>query len=106
MKKLCLILACLATLASGCAGLSTPKTSIRFLPATGQLTIQSPKDIDIQNFSLNVQKDGQFSISFSNYTSHNNPDVIAGVAKYNAEMLKAVSDVSGQFFGATLKAAK
>jgi hypothetical protein len=77
-----------------------PKTTIRFDPATKAVDIQSPKDIEIQNFSLLYMTNGEVSLTFSNYTSHQNASVVNAVAAYNKAMQDAALKAGEEALGA------
>ncbi len=108
MKKLIYSLTiCLPLLFSGCSINQTmPKTTIRFDPVTRSVDIQSPKDIEIQNFSLLYQTNGQVSLAFSNYTSHQNASVVNAVAAYNKAMQDAALKAGEKALGAAAGFAK
>lgn len=84
MKLLILLMA--ATL-TGCA--TVPSTKFAFNPKTGEIKVESPKEIDIKGLKVRVDG-GKVDASIQSYSSHNSPDVIAAVANANAAMAEKI----------------
>lgn len=80
-----------------------PATRVTFNPATRELTIKSPKDVEITNLVATVNSNGTASITMGAYSSRNNVEVLAAVASQNAALLKAAAEIGGQVIGAAVK---
>ncbi len=79
MKYLSLLVILIAT---GCQ--SVPATKINFNPTSGNLTLESPKEIGFSNLVATLPNGT--GITLTGYQSHNSADVIAAVASANAQM--------------------
>ncbi len=76
-----------------------PRTIIRFDPMTKAVQIESPKDVEINGFSLLYLTNGEVSITFSNYTSRQNATVVNAVAEYNKAMQDAALKAGEKVLG-------
>lgn len=82
MKRKLFAVAAMALLLAGCAGV--PATKLGINPQTGVVNLDSPKEITITNLDITLSKGDHFILN--GYSSKNSPDVIAAVAKANADM--------------------
>ncbi len=108
MKKLAYSLTIsLSLLISGCSlHQSMPRTIIGFNPATKALSIESPKDVEINGFALTYATNGQVSITWSNYVSKQNASVVNAVAAYNKAMQDAALKAGEQVLSTVAGLAK
>lgn len=83
-------------LCSGCA--SVPQTSVRFNPATHELVITSPKEIEIKGLTITIT-DGMPCVRVESYASKNNVAVIEAIARQNAATAKAIAETAGAAIG-------
>lgn len=82
-----------------------PATRVSFNPRTHELTVRSPKDVELTNLVATVNSNGT-AISIGRYSSRNNAEVIGAVAAQNAATLKAVAELGGQVIGEAAKQLK
>jgi hypothetical protein len=89
MKKSLSVAAVLVLTLSGCAtDRAVPATSLRLNPKTGEVQVNSPKEIDMRGVKVRV--DGpRVDFTLESYSSHNSPDVIAAQAEANARAAAA-----------------
>jgi uncharacterized lipoprotein YajG len=84
-------------LATGCA--HVPRTSITFNPKTHEITIQSPKEIELTNLTATIAPDGSATVKVESYRSRNSVEVIQAIAQQNNEMVKAIGDIGAKVVG-------
>lgn len=99
MKKLSPLL---LLLVPGC--MTVPQTDIGFSPATHTLSIKSPKNIQIGYLRADVTGTN-VSITVSNYTSSNSPEVIAAVGRANLDTINAAAKAGQDALTAAMRAA-
>ena len=88
------LLALTLVIMAGCA--SVPATKIAFNPVSKQLTIQSPKDVELSNLVATINTAGECKIEVGTYVSKNNAEVLAAVAAGNASTMKLVGDLTSK----------
>jgi hypothetical protein len=96
------IILSLPLLLSGCA--TVPQTVFTVDPKTGQVHVTSPKEIDLEGLSANVNPGGGFTLTIKRYRSHNSADVIGSVAAANAAMAEKLSAMSDKLMQSGSKA--
>lgn len=101
MKKLISSLTIsLSLLISGCSlHNSMPRTIIGFNPKTKAVQIESPKDVEINGFSLLYMTTGEVNITWNNYASRQNVSVVNAVAEYNKAMQDAALKAGEKVLG-------
>lgn len=67
--------------------MTVPATKFKLNKATGELELESPKQISIENTSVNKQKDGSLNVNIGKLTSLNDANVLEVVAKQNIDMM-------------------
>ncbi len=111
MKKTLLMLAACAAIAiaSGCTtAQAVPKSTFGFNPKTGEVSISSPKDSELNNVTVAiVETNGMkgVQISIGSYKTSNNADVIEKSGAGTALMYQAAGQMGAQMFAAGLQAA-
>jgi PBP1b-binding outer membrane lipoprotein LpoB len=88
----------LALALTGCA--RVPATKVSFNPATGELKVSSPKDIELTGLHAYVTN-GLTRIDVEKYTSKNNVEVIKAVSDLNAENAKKGAELLGTIIEAS-----
>lgn len=89
---------------TGC--ISAPKTSLQFNPRTGALSLQSPKNVAIQEASVTTGSNGIYTLTLKGYSSTNDSAIVSAVAQANAMQAKALSDAAIQALGTAIQASR
>lgn len=93
-----------AALLIGCA--RVPQTGIQFNPQTKQLTITSPKDVEIESATATTDTNGGFTIAVKGYKAKNNIEVLRAVTEQNAAMRRSLEDEAAKTIGTLIDLAK
>jgi len=98
---------------TGCAT-GVPATIVEFNPATGALTVKSPKQITSRNFKATTELPNgvKTTVSWDNLSSLNDSAVIGAAGAADAQVIEATSglvkqvgDTAGTLAGKAAKAA-
>lgn len=100
-----LVVALLAILVAGCSSVPTNHIAVDG-GKLGKWVIDTPKNVAISDFKVQINTNGVFTLEFKRWSSTNDPVVIDKAAAGDVAKINAMSDLVGQAVKAGVTAAK